>query len=67
MDSTLIQENNRLKDELDAAKKYIQELEIYKTKLFKQINYEIDIMSEHMNDGPAKDEFRQMMFKMMLK
>jgi hypothetical protein len=67
MDSTLIQENIRLKDELDAAKKYIVELELYKAKFFKHIDYEINLMSSEMRDGPAKDEFRQMMLKMMLK
>lgn len=67
MDSTLIQENIQLKEELDAAKKYIQELEFYKAKLFKNIDYEIKTMSEHMPDGPVKDDFIKMMLKMMLK
>jgi hypothetical protein len=67
MDSTLIQENIRLKDELDAAKKYITELEKYKAILFRNIEYDINMMSSEMRDGPAKDEFRQMMLKMMLK
>jgi hypothetical protein len=67
MDSTLIQENIRLKDELESAKKYIAELEFYKAKLFKNIEYDINMMSSEMRDGPAKDDFRQMMLKMMLK
>jgi hypothetical protein len=67
MNSTLIQENIRLKDELETAKKYITELEMYKAKLFKNIEYDINLMSSEMRDGPAKDEFRQMMLKMMLK
>ena len=67
MDSTMIQENIRLKEELEAAKKYIQELEIYKAKLFKNIEYDIKMMSSEMPEGPAKDDFRNMMLKMMLK
>ena len=67
MYSTLIQENIRLKEELNAAKKYIDELEFYKAKLFKNINYDITLMTEHMPDGPAKDDFIKMMLKMMLK
>jgi len=67
MDSTLIQENIQLKQELDAAKKYIQELEFYKTKFLKHMDYEIKSMSEHMPEGPAKDDFVKMMIKMMMK
>ncbi len=57
MDSTLLQENIRLKDELEAAKAYIKELEIIKKKYMKHVDYEIKIMTEHMPDGPAKDNF----------
>lgn len=67
MDSTLIQENIKLKEELDAARKYIQELEFYKAKLFKNIYYEINLMTEQMSDGPAKDNFTKMLLDMMLK
>jgi hypothetical protein len=67
MDSTLIQENIKLKEELDAARKYIQELEFYKAKLFKNIDYEINLMTEQMSDGPAKDNFTKMLLDMMLK
>jgi hypothetical protein len=67
MDSTLIQENIKLKEELEAAKKYIIELEFYKAKLFKSIEYDINMMSSEMPEGPAKEDFRQMMLKMMLK
>jgi hypothetical protein len=67
MDSTMIQENIQLKEELDAAKKYIQELEFYKTKFLKHMDYEIKSMTEHMPDGPAKDDFTKMMIKMMMK
>jgi hypothetical protein len=67
MDSTLIQENIKLKEELEAAKKYIVELEFYKAKLFKNIEYDINMMSSEMAEGPAKEDFRQMMLKMMLK
>lgn len=67
MDSTLIQENIRLKEELETARKYIAELESYKTILFNDIEYKINAMSSNMRDGPAKDEFKQMMLKMMLK
>jgi hypothetical protein len=63
MDSTLIQENIRLKDELDASQKYIKELEIFKTKYLKYVDYEIAVMTEHMPDGPNKDDFIKMMLK----
>jgi hypothetical protein len=65
MDSTLIQENIQLKEELDAAKKYIQELEFFKTKYLKHVDYEIKLMTEHMKDGPAKDDFIKLLLKML--
>jgi hypothetical protein len=65
MDSTLIQENIALKDELDAAKKYIQELEIIKDKYIKHVDFEIKIMTEHMPDGPSKDDFIKTLLKML--
>ncbi len=65
MDSTLIQENIALKDELDAAKKYIQELEIIKDKYIKHVDFEIKIMTEHMPDGHVKDDFIKTLLKML--
>jgi hypothetical protein len=67
MDSTLLQENIRLKDELDAAQKYIKELEHFKVKYLKYVDYEINVMTEHMTDGPNKDEFIKMMLKTFYK
>lgn len=65
MDSTLIQENIALKAELDAAKKYIQELEFFKVKYLKHVDYEIKSMTEHMPDGPVKDDFIKLLLKML--
>jgi hypothetical protein len=65
MDSTLIQENIKLKDDLDAAKKYITELEIFKAKYLKHVDFEIKIMTEHMPDGPSKDDFIKTLLKML--
>jgi hypothetical protein len=67
MDSTLIQENSRLKDELDTAKKYIQELEFFKGLYLKHVDYEIKMFTENMPDGPAKDDFIKMMLKQFYK
>ena len=63
MDTTLLQENNQLKNELNAAKKYIEELEVYKTKYLKQVEYEIKLMTEHMPDGQSKDDFIKLLLK----
>jgi hypothetical protein len=65
MDSTLIQENIQLKDELAAAKKYIQELEFFKAKYLKHVDYQIKIMTEDMSDGPSKDDFIKLLLKML--
>ena len=67
MDSTLIQENSRLKDELDTAKKYIQELEFFKGLYLKHVDYEIKMFTENMPDGPAKDNFIKMMLTQFYK
>jgi hypothetical protein len=63
MDSTLLQENIRLKEELDAAQTYIKELEFFKVEYLKHVDYEIKTMTEHMSDGPVKDNFIKMMLK----
>lgn len=65
MDSTLIQENIVLKAELDAARKYIQELEFFKAKYLKHVDYDIKLMTEHMPDGPSKDDFIKLLLKML--
>lgn len=65
MDSSLIQENITLRTELDAAKKYIQELEFFKAKYLKHVDYEIKLMTEHMPDGPSKDDFIKLLLKML--
>ena len=67
MDSTLLQENIRLKDELENAQKTIKELEFFKTQYLKDIDYEIKSMTEHMPDGPIKDDFIKMMLKTFYK
>ena len=67
MDSTIIQENIRLKDELEAAQKQIKELEFFKTEYLKHVDYEIKSMTEHMPDGPNKDSFIKMMLKTFYK
>lgn len=67
MDSTLIQENSRLKDELDTAKKYIEELEFFKGLYLKHVDYEIKMFTENMPDGPAKDNFIKMMLTQFYK
>ena len=67
MDTTLLQENIRLKDELDAAQTYIKELEFFKVQYLKHIDYEIKTMTEHMPDGPDKDNFIKMMLKTFYK
>jgi hypothetical protein len=67
MDSTIIQENIRLKDELEAAQKQIKELEFFKTQYLKHIDYEIKSTTEHMPEGPAKDDFIKMMLKTFYK
>ena len=67
MDTTLLQENIRLKDELDAAQMYIKELEFIKVQYLKHIDYEIKTMTEHMPDGPDKDNFIKMMLKTFYK
>ena len=67
MDTTLLQENIRLKDELDAAQMYIKELEFFKVQYLKHIDYEIKTMTEHMPDGPDKDNFIKMMLKTFYK
>jgi hypothetical protein len=67
MDSTLLQENIRLKEELDAAQTYIKELEFFKVEYLKHIDYEINLMTENMVDGPAKDDFIKMMLKTFYK
>jgi len=67
MDSTLLQENIRLKEEIDAAQNYIKELEIFKTKYLKYVDYEIKSFTENMSDGPAKDDFIKMMLKTFYK
>ena len=67
MDSTIIQENIRLKDELNAAQKQIKELEFFKVQYLKDVDYEIKIMTEHMPDGPIKDDFIKMMLKTFYK
>lgn len=64
MDTTLIQENFRLKDELEAAYKYITELEEIKKKYTKYVDEQIKIMSEHIPDGPAKDDFIKVLLKL---
>lgn len=67
MDSTIIQENIRLKDELNAAQKQIKELEFFKVQYLKDVDYEIKTMTEHMPDGPVKDDFIKMMLKTFYK
>lgn len=67
MDSTLIQENIQLKQDLDNAKKYIQELEFFKVMYLKHVDYEIKMYTENMADGPAKDDFIKMMLKTFYK
>jgi hypothetical protein len=67
MDSTMLQENIKLKDELDAAKKYIQELEYFKGLYLKHVDYEIKMFTENMPDGPVKDDFIKMMLKKFYK
>ena len=67
MDTTLLQENIRLKDELDAAQTYIKELEFFKVQYLNHIDYEIKTMTEHMPDGPDKDNFIKMMLKTFYK
>jgi hypothetical protein len=67
MESTLIQENIRLKDELAAAQKQIKELEFFKVEYLKHVDYEIKSMTENMSDGPAKDDFIKMMLKTFYK
>jgi hypothetical protein len=67
MESTIIQENIRLKDELEAAQKQIKELEFFKVQYLKHVDYEIKSFTEHMVDGPAKDDFIKMMLKKFYK
>lgn len=57
MDTTLLQENIRLKDELEAAKEYIKELEIIKKKYMKMVDFKIQLMTENMPEGPVKEDF----------
>jgi hypothetical protein len=65
MDSQLIQENIQLKNEINTANKYIKELEIIKEKYLKHVDYEIKSMTEHMPDGPIKDDFIKLLLKML--
>lgn len=60
----LFQENTNLKNEIESLKKQNQELEFFKTKYLKHIDYQIKTMTEHMQDGPIKDDFIKLLIKM---
>lgn len=47
--------------------KITEELQNIKDNFLKKINYEINIMSEHMPEGSIKNDFIKMMLKIMLK
>lgn len=64
-ESQLLQEIKDLKDKLQKAEDYIKELEIIKQKYIKNIQYDIDVMSGDMKEGPAKVQFTNMMYTMM--
>lgn len=67
MNFPMLQENIRLKDELENAQKKIKELEFFKIEYLKHVDYEIKLMTEHMPDGPTKDDFIKMMLKKFYK
>ena len=63
MDTTLLQENIRLKDELESARAKIKELEIIKQKYLKMVNFKIQLMTENMPEGPIKEDFIKELLK----